>query len=769
MNVGGPDAKVDGAVLRRARQKAGLTQEELAAKTGLSVRTIGDLERGLTAKPHRRSLEILAEVLELPEPSRMQLVETSRQSPAPAAANSSQPRRADGPAQLPTDIPDFTGRASQAEELCSLLLGNGGKQGAAGVRIALVTGSGGLGKTTLAVHTAHRLASQFPDGQLYANLLGATQPANPSDVLARFLRDFGLDAGTVPADLDERAGRYRTLLAGHRVLIVLDDARDAAQVRPLLPGSASCAVLITTRGQMPGLAGARTIDLDVLLQDEARRLFDLVVGQERAAAEPGATDDVLAACAGLPLAIRIAAARLATRSSWTVQTLADRLADEHRRLDVLRAGDLGVRASFEVSFTSLPGPPHPGGVDPAQAFRLLGLWTGPSISLPAASALLGEDEDAAADALDVLLDAHLLESPEPDRYRFHDLLRVYAADRARTQVTEQDRCAAVTRLLTWYLHTTEAAAKVISAHHARVPLDAPPDTIQPLCFTSLDQALAWCKQERAALAVATHLAAVASLHEIAWKLPAAAMSFYYRRGYWGDWVATHQIGLESARASGDLQAEAWMLNNLGIAYGDQRMEECLSCFEQAVALYGEAGDKHGEARASVNLANALLDIGQFAKARPAAERALSLHRERFYRHGEGIALNILGCTCRELGQLNRAIEHLQAALAIFRELGDRMMEADSLSELGETYLQFGQLSDGIASLRASLTIGRDTGDRHHQAVSLHRFGRGQRQAGDLRLAYELFTEALKLCEELGETKRAAEIRVDLASMSEEGR
>ncbi len=652
------------------------------------------------------------------------------------------------------------------EQLCTLLSSSHGEQGPAAVRLALVSGAGGLGKTTFAVHIAHALAPQFPDGQLYANLLGAAQPLDPAEVLARFLRDFGLDAATVPADPDERAGRYRTLLAGRRVLIVLDDARDAAQVRPLLPGSASCAVLITTRGQMPGLAGARAIDLDVLPLDEARKLFDLVAGRERAAAEPAAADDVLAACAGLPLAIRIAAARLAARGSWTVRALADRLADEHKRLDFLRAGDLGVRASFEVSFTSLPGPEPPGGIDPARAFRLLGLWTGPSISLPAAAALLGEEENAAADALDVLLDTHLLESPEPDRYRFHDLLRVYAADRARTQVTEQDRPAAVIRLLTWYLHTVEAAARAISPQHTRVPLDPLPSGVSPLNFATHHDALAWCESERPGLIAASRLAAVYRLHDVAWKLAVAAMSFYYRRSHWDDWVTTNQIGLESARASGDRRAEAWMLNNLGMAYGAQHMEESVNYFEQALALYSEVNDTRGEARASVNLANSLLDMRDFTAACQAARRALGLDRQTGYRYGEGIALNILGCASRELGQCGEAIGHLRQALAIFQELEFSDPEADTLSELGETYMRLGHLADATTCLHAALAMERDSGNRYHEAVALQRLGRVRRETGNHQLARGLFVEALQLWEELGEVKRTAEIETDLASLPE---
>ena len=370
------------------------------------------------------------------------------------------------------------------------------------------------------------------------------------------------------------------------------------------------------------------------------------------AAEPAAADEVLAACVGLPLAIRIAGARLATRGAWSVRTLADRLSDERRRLDELRVGNLAVRASFEVSFASLPRPATAGAPDPAGAFRLLGLWTGPWIRLPAASALLGEPDGATADALDALVDVHLLESPEPDRYRFHDLLRFYAADRARTQESEPDRMAAIGRILAWYLHSAEAAAAVISSQHARVPLGPLPAGVQPLAFDSLDEALAWCEAERAGLAAATRLAAASGLHEIAWKIPAAAMSFYYRRrSHWSDWVATHQTGLESARVIGDRQAQAWMLNHLGIAYGIQHMPEAVGCFEQVLALSSD-GDERG-ARAAANVAQAYVDLGRFDEAWSAAQRSLAIQRQQGNRYLEGVTQGILGRASQEAGPVHR--------------------------------------------------------------------------------------------------------------------
>ena len=464
-------------------------------------------------------------------------------SPGRAAPASAAPQPLPQLAQLPADIPDFTGRAEHVQDLRDLLAGPRRPDSPGAVVVAAVIGAGGLGKTTLAVHTAHLLRKEFPDGQLYINLLGASQhPAPPSDVLARFLRDLGMNPARIPVEEEERSARYRSLLTDRRVLIVLDDAMDAAQVRPLLPGSASCAVLVTSRGRMPDLAGSRVVDLDVLAPPEARTLFAGIVGADRAEADQQATAEVLTACAGLPLAIRIAGARLASRGGWNVRTLARRVSDERGRLDELQVGNLAVRACFEVSFASLSGSGQPGSVDPARAFRLLGVWPGPSIGLAAAVALLGQPESAVADALEVLVDAHLLDSPGPDVYRFHDLLRVYAADRARAQETEQDRRDAIIRLLTWYLHSMEAAARVISPQHTRVPLDTPPAEVRPLGFATLDGALNWCEAERARLVAAVRLAADSGLHQIAWKLPAAAMSFFYRRSHWTNWVATHQIG-----------------------------------------------------------------------------------------------------------------------------------------------------------------------------------------------------------------------------------
>jgi DNA-binding SARP family transcriptional activator len=694
---------------------------------------------------------------------------------SPAGAEPPAPPAAPGPpGQLPADIADFTGRARDVERLCDLApaaapdTGAGLDAGAGldpgadagpgqggAVEVALVTGAGGLGKTTLAVHAAHRLRPRFPDGQLYVNLLGASpQPLSPSDVLARFLRDLGVWGPQIPVDPDERAALLRTRLTGRRVLMVLDDARDTAQIRPLLPGSGSCAVIVTARGRLPDLASTRLVDLDVLEDAEARALLRSIVGAARADAEAAATDEVLAACAGLPLAIRIAGARLAARAGWSVRTLASRLRSEQRRLDELKAGDLAVRATFEVSFASLPGPSHPGAVDAARAFRLLGLWSGPAISLPAAAALFGQPDDDAEDALEQLVDAHLLESPAPGVYRFHDLLRVYAAERSRAE-PEPERRAAMRRILAWYLHTAEAASWLISPHHTAVPLDEPPAGMRPLEFGSLEDALRWCDTERANLAAATRQAADDGLHDIAWRLPAVALLFYYRRSHWADWVASHQTGLESARELADRRGEAWMLSNLGMAYGLQRMDAAIGCFEQAEAIFHELGDRAGEARAATNLSTAWTHLGRFREALEAGQRSLAMEREAGNRYGEGIALGDLGWAYRRLGSHEDAVACHEQALAIFRELGEQDYEADSLSELADVYLSMDRVTDAMDRLGESLAIRRKIGDRHGQAMSLKLLGVALRRAGRTDEAPGPLTEAQRIFEELGDREQAA--------------
>jgi DNA-binding SARP family transcriptional activator len=665
------------------------------------------------------------------------------------------------PAQLPADETDFTGRDAQVCELLASA-GAGADSDTGAVRIAVVAGAGGLGKTSLAVHAAHRVRREFPDGQLYVDLLGATPtPLSPGDVLARFLRDLGVDGRQIPVDEAERAGRYRTALASRRMLVVLDNARDAAQVRPLLPGAASSAVLVTTRSRMPDLASTRLVDLNVLDDDEALTLFVKAVGDDRAAAEPEATAELLEACAGLPLAIRICAARLATRSGWSIQAMASRLRDEHHRLDELRAGDLAVRASFQVSFASLLTTAGPDDIAPADAFRLLGLWQGPSISAAAAAALFGTPEYLAANALETLVDVHLLESTGPDRYKFHDLLRVYSSERAASDLSGPERDAAVGRLLGWYLCTADAAAQVILPHRYHVPLEDGLAGHPALSFSATDDALAWYDSERANVVAATRQAAAAGLHDIAWRLPAPLISMFNRRGNWTDCIATHRIALASARQAGNRQGEAWVLNNLGQALGFTHMSEGIELLERSLAIRREIGDRLGEAQAANNLSDAFVVLGRTDEALDLLRRALDLNREIGYRYGEGLVLNNLGEAFLDLDRPDEAIDYLLQARRVFADIAFQHGVGYSLHNLGRAQLSLGQDAEALDCLEQALVIHTKAGDRHRQAFTLRYLGLAQDHNGLAAEATESWQQAAAIFDDLGDSAQAAQIRAKL--------
>jgi DNA-binding SARP family transcriptional activator len=691
-------------------------------------------------------------------------VKPSPASPGPALAEARLPRPVPAPAQLPADVADFTGRDDEVQHLCDLLSGAGGNGDSGAVRIALVAGSGGLGKTSLAVHAAHRVRGSFPDGQLYVDLLGATpQPLPAADALARFLRDLGVDGREIPVDEDERAARYRTVLAGRRILIVLDNARDAAQVRPLLPGTASCAVLITTRSRMADLASTRLVDLNVLDDDEALTLFTRIAGDKRAAAEPEATAELLLACAGLPLAIRICAARLASRSGWTIRTMADRLRDTRRRLDELRVGDLAVRASFQVSFDSLPDSAEPDGIAPADAFRMLGLWYGSSISSAAAAALFGTTADLAGDALEALVDARLLESRSPDRYQFHDLLRVYSSERSVADLSEPARDAAIGRLLRWYMRTADAAATAQVPQRYNIPLDPADTGPSPLSFATAEDALTWYDAESANLVAATRQAAEHGLHDIAWRLPAPLYLVFNSRGNWVDCIATHRIALDSARQADSRQGEAWILNNLGNALGVSRDPEGIGHLEQSLAIRHEIGDLMGEAQAANNLADAYQWMGRTDEALDLYRRALDLDRRAGTRYGESIALVNLGSALLDLDRAEEAIDYLLQARRSFAEINFEDGVGYVLYTLGRGYLALGRDADALDSLRAALATHLATGNRRRQAATLKFLGTAQSRAGLTAEARESWAGAAAIFEELGDNVLAAEVRTEQAA------
>ncbi len=684
-------------------------------------------------------------------------------APAAALAAGPLPR----PAQLPADIGDFTGREAHVRHLCQMLVQEDDGTNPGAVRIAVVAGAAGLGKTTLAVHAAHQVRASFPDGQLHVDLLGASpQPAAPGEVLARFLRDLGVDGDKVPTGDEERAALYRTRLTGLRVLVLLDNAKDAAQIRRLLPGSASCAVLVTTRSRIPDLARTRFIDLNVLEDTEALMLFSRIVGDDRPAEEPDATAAVLVACAGLPLAIRICAARLAVRGQWKVATLAHRLRDERRRLDELEAGDLAVRASFQVSYDSLRAGKR--GVDPARAFRLLGMWQGPSISLPAAVALLGEPEDDVATALEALVDANLLESPAPDWYRFHDLLRFYATERAQAEESEADLGDGVGRLLHWYLATAEQAANTVSPRRYRVPREPAAAECPPLEFSTVESALAWYEEERANVVAATRQAVSAGVDDVAWRLPPTLFPVFNRRNNWADCLVTHRLAAESVQKAEERLGEAWILQQLGWALARVRDEEAFGHLREALAIRQELGDAIGEARAAIALGEGHLRVhGPGEAAREYLQHAADLLEAMDQPSLRATALNNLGEVYFGLGNLDAAVRCYARARDIFCEIG-AYGAGTALENLGRVYLRLDRLDDAAASLTEAVRRHRAAGDLAGEATAFMLLGQTYADGGDVAEAREAWTRALTIFGQMDERERAAEVTASLASLPAQG-
>jgi tetratricopeptide (TPR) repeat protein len=425
----------------------------------------------------------------------------------------------------------------------------------------------------------------------------------------------------------------------------------------------------------------------------------------------------------------------------------------------MRVGDLAVRASFQVSFASLPASTDKQGIDPARAFCLLGLWQGPTISSAAAAALFGIPEYSATDALEVLVDTHLLECTAPDRYQFHDLLRVYAAERAVADLAGQERDAALGRLLGWYMRTADAAASAVEPRRYNIPLDEEADT-PPLSFATAEEALAWYDSERANLVAATRQAAGAGLHDIAWRLPAPLWIVFDRRGNQADCITTHRIALDSARQAGNRRGEAWILNNLGDALGFARDPEGIGHLERSLEIRREMGDRMGETQAANNLADAYQWLGRTDEALDLLRRTLELNREVGDRLGEGVALVNMGWTLLDLARAEEAIQYLLQARGTFAEIDYADGVGYALHILGRCYLLLGRDTDALDCLPQALASHRATGNLHRQAATLKSLGTAQSRAGLAAQALESWSLAAAIFEELGDSAEAAGVRAE---------
>jgi tetratricopeptide (TPR) repeat protein len=674
-------------------------------------------------------------------------------------------RRPDGespvPRELPPDVFAFTGRGEQLKRLDELL-----PDGGTAVVVATITGTAGVGKTALAVHWGHRVAHRFPDGQLYADLRGHADgdPALPVEVLAHLLRGLGVPPEQIPVERDAAAARYRSVLADRRVLVVLDNARNAAQVRPLLPGSPGCLVLVTSRDRLSGLVardGARRLALDVLPAEEASMLLARVLGVERVAAEPAAVDELARACAYLPLALRLAAATLIDHPGRRVAEHAAALRrDSLGLLEVAEDEHTGVRAALDWSYRALSP-------ERRRLFRTFGLAPGPSLTAEAVGVMTGMPADEAGRLLDRLVAAHLLTAeqdrltadqgrltaehdrptaeqdrptaepvpgtPARDRYRSHDLLRRYAAERAAAEDPPGDRAAALTRLLSWYLRGADAAARLAYPHRLRLPMpDAPGDDRdgpEP-AFADPAAALAWLDDERPNLVAAIRYAADHGPRRVAWLLADTLRSYFWLRMRTVDLEYATDAALRAAEADGDPRAQAATLLSLSnIHHRRRRYADAIAQCTRALALAEEARWGPGQATALGVLATVHRDAGQLADAAAAYDRALALYRREGSRPGEALTLSHLGRTYLYLGRIPEALDAASRALALYREIGSRPGQVSALDTLGEVCHAAGQLAAALTHHADALALAREGGDRGAEAYALRNLAEARRDLG----------------------------------------
>jgi tetratricopeptide (TPR) repeat protein len=689
--------------------------------------------------------------------------------PVPAARR----RRLAVPAQLPADLPAFTGRADHLAQLDKLLPehqqpGGGGQPTA--VVISAIDGTAGVGKTALAVHWAHQVRDRFPDGQLYVNLRGFDpngQVMDPATAVRGFLDALDIPAHRIPTDPDAQAALYRSLLVDKRMLIVADNARDTAQVRPLLPGAPGCLVLIVSRNQLTGLVAAyaaHPLTLDLLTPDEARQLLAHRLGDDRTAAEPAAVDEIITACARLPLALALVAAHAAMRPDTPLRTLAEQLRDTQHRWHMLTGDDptTDVQALFSWSYQALTPPA-------ARLFRLIGLHPGPHIGVPAAASLTALPVDEARAQLAQLTRASLLTEHSPGRYTLHDLLRAYATQLAHTTDTDPQRHTATHRILDHYLHTAHTANRLLNP--ARDPTALPPlqPGTTPEHFADRAQALAWLTAERPVLLAAVDRAAATGFDthtcEVAWALRA----FLYRQGHWHDQVAISRAAVAAAERLADPAAQARACRNLASAYSQLgRFDDAHNQLSQALDLDTRAGDQAGQAHSHRSLAVLWGVQDDFAQALAHARHALRLYRSAGHQAGQANALNAVGWYQTLLGNHQQALGFCRQALTLCQELEDRTGQAYTWDSLGYAHHHLGHYIQAVTCYQHALDLYRDLGNRYEEATTLIRLGDTHHTTGNDQAARDAWQHALTILDDL-DHRDADTVRTKLDALDTEPR
>jgi tetratricopeptide (TPR) repeat protein/DNA-binding SARP family transcriptional activator len=676
-------------------------------------------------------------------------------SPGEAAlvhAGPGQPPDPHVPRQLPAAPPSFTGRAAELRMLGRLL-----NEAAGTVVITAVGGTAGVGKTALAVHWAHQVAGRFPDGQLYVNLRGydPDQPVTAANALARFLRALGVPGQDIPPGEDERAARYRSRLAGKHMLIVLDNAGSAGQVRPLLPGTPSCAVVVTSRDALAGLVardGAARLDLDLLPLQDAAGLLRALIGA-RVDADPGAAVLLAEQCSRLPLALRVAAELAGTRDDVPLARLADELADQQQRLSLLDAGGdpcTAIRAVFSWSYRHLD-------TVAAQTFRLAGVHPGADFGPHAVAALTSTPLDQSCRVLDLLARKHLIQQPSPGRYSMHDLLRAYARELAAAHDDQDVQDTALTRLLDHYLHTAAAAMDTVyPAERHRRPRIPPTRTPAPP-VTEPAAALAWLDAERANLVAVTAHAAGHGWPAHAIRLAPTLYRYLSAGSYCQEAIVIYTHACAAARQTGDHAAEATALNYAaGVYWQQSRYQQATDHLQQTLALSRQAGDRGREADALANLGVTCNAQGRYQEALTLYAQALDVYREAGDLHGEMSCLGNLGETEERQGRYQQAARYHHQCLAIARRTDDRIGEGAALLNLGTVRMRQGDLQQADGYLRQGLAFYGETGDRYRQADALTRIGDVRLRQGRPQEACDRIREGLALYQEIGDRSGQAD-------------
>jgi len=759
------EAAATGAAMREGlaqRRKAlGLTQEDLATLLDVDPSTVFRWEHG-QSEPLPWIRPKLARVLKVPVNRLAELLAAD----VPVRSGT---RGRQIPRQLPPVVAGFTGRAAELDTLTRMQDQAGG--GAAGtVVISAIGGTAGVGKTALAVQWAHQTAGRFPDGQLYVNLRGydPDRPVPASDALAGFLRALGVPGQDIPLEEDERAARYRSLLSGKRILVVLDNAGSADQARPLLPGSPTCAVVVTSRDSLTGLVardGAARLDLDLLPLADAVRLLRGLIGAradadpadadaadaDPAGADPAATEALARRCCRLPLALRIAAELAATRPEVPLAELAGELADQARLLDLLDAGGdprTAVRAVFSWSYQHLDE-------DTARAFRLASLHPGADFGAYAIAALTGSDIDPARRTLDALAKAHLVQpagapgAPGRGRYTMHDLLRAYASELAAIQDGDAGQQEALTRLLDHYLHVAGTAMDTLypAERNRRPRVDQAGTPAPPLPDDAA--ARAWLDAERPVLTAVTQYAAGHGWPGHATRF-AVTLRAYLETGHYPEAILIHTSARLAGHQQGDHTAEGKAVNALGIIDAYQgRNQQATERFLAARDLFRQAGDRVSEGQALGNLGAIYQETGRYQEAISFHEQALVLKRGTGDRNGEASTLMNLGYVMGERGHYQQAAQLLRQAIGILREDDDRQNESWAMAILGEVVLLCGDYEQAEDLLQQSLALAR-AGGRHEETLALIFMGELRRHQGRTEVAADYLREALATCRELGD-------------------